>query len=175
MVNLLDIPETDLTFRDVGINFQRKETRMRIYRIILSLAVAATLILGVSLVGAQPTQPYPIGEVKIEATQVSAGIGYTWGGGKLKFKGKEYSFAVKGLNVAAVGMVKINAKGDVYNMENVADFAGKYMAVEGGAALVKGKAGLIMRNTKGVVINLTSDQTGVQLTLGPEGFSIEMK
>jgi hypothetical protein len=148
---------------------------MPIHRITLSLLVAVSLIFAVSSVGAQLQQPYPIGEVKIEATQVAAGIGYTWGGGKLKFKGKEYSFSVKGLNVVAVGFAKIKAAGDVYNLENVADFAGTYAAIEAGAALVRGKAGLIMRNDKGILINLKSDQEGVQLTLGPEGFSIELK
>ena len=32
-----------------------------------------------------------------------------------------------------------------------------------------------MRNDKGVVINLKSDQTGVQLSLGTDGLTITMK
>jgi hypothetical protein len=32
-----------------------------------------------------------------------------------------------------------------------------------------------MRNDKGVVINLISDQTGVQLSLGTDGLAISMK
>jgi hypothetical protein len=32
-----------------------------------------------------------------------------------------------------------------------------------------------MRNDKGVVINLLSDQTGVQLNLGTDGLTISMK
>jgi hypothetical protein len=144
-------------------------------RILYSLAVAAMLLGVVCAVGAQPKEPYPLGEVTIEAKQVAAGVGYTWGAGILKFEGKEYKFAVKGLDVAAVGVAKISAKGDVYNMKTVADFAGDYVAIQAGAAIYKGPVGLLMRNTKGVVINLTAAQTGVQLSLGTKGLSIAMK
>jgi hypothetical protein len=41
--------------------------------------------------------------------------------------------------------------------------------------VIKGKAGLVMRNDKGVVINLNADQTGAQLSLGTDGLKITMK
>jgi hypothetical protein len=144
-------------------------------RILLSLAMVAILVFTVSSVGAQPQEPYPIGEVTLAAKQVAVGVGYTWGAGTLKFKGKEYRFTVDGLNVAAVGIAKISATGDVYNLKDASDFPGKYLAVEAGASLVKGPAGLVMRNAKGVLINLKSAQKGVQLSLGAEGLSISMK
>jgi hypothetical protein len=139
------------------------------------VALVVMLLFTISVAGAQPTQPYPIGEITMHSTQVAAGLGWTWGGGTLKFKGKTYQFSVKGLNVAAVGISKISAKGDVYNLKNASDLAGKYVAASAGAAVIKGKAGLIMRNQKGVVINLRSDQTGVQLNLGTDGLAIVMK
>ncbi len=148
---------------------------MRVHRILLNLAVAAGLLLAVSLAGAQPTEPYPVGEVTINAKQVAAGVGWTWGDGTLKFKGKTYHFTVKGLNVAAVGISKISAKGDVYNLKEATDLAGKFVASEAGLAIYKGKSGLAMRNNKGVDIILKSDQKGVQLSLGADGLSITMK
>jgi len=148
---------------------------MRIKRILSGLAAAAILLGVVYAVGAQPQEPYPIGEVTLEAKQVTAGVGYTWGSGTLKFGGKEYKFMVRGLDVAAVGIVKISAKGEVYNMKSEADFAGDYVAAQAGAAVVKGPVGLLMRNAKGVVINLKAEQTGVQFTLGAKGLSISMK
>ena len=60
-------------------------------------------------------------------------------------------------------------------MKTVSDFAGDYAAVQAGGAVVKGPVGLMMRNAKGVVINLKADQTGVQLSLGAKGLSIAMK
>jgi hypothetical protein len=141
----------------------------------LNLALAAVLLFTVSAAVAQPTEPYPIGEVTLEATQVAAGVGWTWGSGTLKFKEKTYNFSLKGLNVAAVGISKIKAKGEVYNLKDAKDLAGTYLTAGAGAAVIKGKAGLVMRNDKGAVINLLSDQTGVQLSLGTDGLKITMK
>jgi len=154
---------------------QRKGHLMDIKRILCSLAVAAVLLGVVYAVGAQPQDPYPIGEVTIESQQIAAGVGITWGDGTLKFKGKEYKFTVRGLDAGAVGITKISAKGDVYNMNNVADFAGNYAAAQAGVAVIKGPIGLLMRNQKGVVINLKATQTGVQLSLGGQGLAITMK
>lgn len=147
---------------------------MRANRIILSLAVVAILVLGAAYLGAQPTEPYPIGTMTLTGTQAAAGVGYSWGAGTLRFKDKEYKFKVKGLQVAAVGISKIDAEGDVYNLVNPTDLAGKYVAAGAGASLVKGETGLVMRNTKGVVINLKAKQPGVQLNLGVQGFTISM-
>ena len=144
-------------------------------RTLLSLIVAGVLLSVVSAATADDKVPYPVGEVTIEARQVAAGVGYSWGDGTLKFEGKEYNFSVKGINVAAVGFSKINAVGDVYNLKTAADIAGKYVAVSAGLSLAKGVAGLSMRNDKGIVINLRSVQQGVQLNLGVDGFTIQMK
>lgn len=148
---------------------------MRKKMILMNLAMALVLLFSVVMVAAQPQEPYPVGEVTISSKQVAAGVGWTWGGGTLKFRGKTYPFKIQGLNVAAVGISKLNAKGDVYNLTAPTDLAGTYVTAGAGAALIKGKAGLVMRNDKGVVINLTSDQTGVQLSLGTDGLTISMK
>ena len=106
---------------------------------------------------------------------MAAGVGWTWGTGTLKFKGTTYNFDIKGLNVAAVGISKITAKGEATNLKDAADLAGTYVSASAGVAVGKGKAGLVMRNDKGVVINLISDQTGVQFNLGTDGLKITMK
>jgi hypothetical protein len=129
----------------------------------------------VSAAVAQPQDPYAYGEITIEAKQVAAGVGWTWGGGNMKFQGKTYQFNLKGLNVAAVGISKISAKGEVYNLKNASDLVGTYVTASAGLAVIKGKAGLVMRNDKGVVINLNADQTGAQLSLGTDGLKITMK
>ena len=148
---------------------------MRKHRMLLSLVLAGILLFVVAAAKAEEAPIYPIGEITIEAKQLAAGVGYSWGDGVMKFQGKEYPFDVKGLNVAAVGFAKINAVGDVYNLKTAADLAGNYVAVSAGLSLAKGVAGLSMRNDKGVVINLRSAQQGVQLNLGVDGFTISMK
>ena len=148
---------------------------MHQHRILLSLILAVVLLFVASAGKADDKVPYPVGEVTIEAKQVAAGLGYSWGDGTLKFEGKEYKFSVKGINVAAVGFSKIDAVGDVYNLKTASDINGKYVAVSAGLSLAKGVSGLSMRNDKGVVINLRSVQQGVQLNLGVDGFTIQMK
>lgn len=148
---------------------------MRKYQIFLNLALAVILLFTVSAAVAQPQDPYAYGEITIEAKQVAAGVGWTWGGGNMKFQGKTYQFNLKGLNVAAVGISKISAKGEVYNLKNASDLVGTYVTASAGLAVIKGKAGLVMRNDKGVVINLNADQTGAQLSLGTDGLKITMK
>ena len=115
---------------------------MRKHRMLLSLVMAGILLFVVAAAKAEEAPIYPIGEITIEAKQLAAGVGYSWGDGVMKFQGKEYRFTVQGLNVAAVGFAKINAVGDVYNLKTAADLAGKYAAVSAGLSLAKGVAGL---------------------------------
>ena len=147
---------------------------MRTHRMLLSLVMAGLLLFAAAAARAEEGPIYPVGEITLEAMQMAAGVGYSWGDGVMKFQGKEYRFTVQGLNIAAVGFSKINAVGDVYNLKTAADLAGNYVAVSAGLSLAKGVAGLTMRNDKGVVINLRSAQQGVQLNMGVDGFSIKM-
>jgi len=122
--------------------------------------------------GAESEERTPSGKVAIHATRVTIGIGYSWGDGTLKYKGKSYKFKVSGLNVVGLGVTKLKAKGDVYGLEKLDDFPGKYFGVEAGATFLKGSEGLVMKNSKGVVINLKAEQKGAELKLGNEGLSI---
>ena len=77
--------------------------------------------------------------------------------------------------MAAVGLSKTSAKGEAYNLKDASDLEGTYVTASAGMAIIKGKAGLVMRNDKGVVINLNADQTGAQLSLGTDGLRITIK
>lgn len=116
--------------------------------------------------------PAPSGEVTIHATRLTIGIGYSWGKGSLHYQGKEYKFKVSGLNVVGLGMTKLNATGPVYGLEKLDDFPGKFFSVGAGATFIKGTEGLVLKNSKGVVINLQSKQKGAELKIGNEGLSI---
>jgi hypothetical protein len=76
------------------------------------------------------------------------------------------------LNLIGIGVTTINAQGDVYNLQKLDDFPGTYYGVEAGATVIKGSAGLVLKNSSGVVLNLKSEQTGAALQLGNEGLSI---
>jgi hypothetical protein len=77
--------------------------------------------------------------------------------------------------VVDFGISKASAVGDVYNLTDVAKFAGTYVAAEAGFTLAGGMGGITMRNSEGVVINLRSTSRGASLTLGTSGLSITMK
>jgi hypothetical protein len=117
----------------------------------------------------------PAGKVSIESTSIAAGVGVSWGDGKLNFKGKDYPFSVEGLSLVDWGISKVNATGDVYNLTDVAKFGGTYVAAEAGLTLAGGMGGMVLRNSNGVVMHLRSVSQGAQLTLGTSGLIIKVK
>ena len=117
----------------------------------------------------------PSGKVSIESTSIAAGIGVSWGDGKLNFKGKDYPFSVEGLSLVDWGISKVNATGDVYNLTDPAKLGGTYVAAEAGLTLAGGMGGMVLRNQNGVVMHLRSVSQGAQLQLGTSGLIIKMK
>jgi hypothetical protein len=147
---------------------------MRRNRILLSLAVAAFLLMVVTP-GVARGPYYAVGSVSIDMTSVGAGVGFSSGSGVLMFKGKRHLFKIDGLSVGNVGISTISAVGNVYNMTSVSQFPGNYAALGAGVTLAGGVAGLKMQNQSGVIINLYAVQQGVQLNIGPQGFTISMR
>ncbi len=146
---------------------------MRPQRVLLCLAMVAILILAVS--PGRADQPlYPQATVSIDLTQVAVGVGYSSGGGVLRFQGNSYPFKIQGLSVGNVGVSTINAVGNVYNLNRLSDFPSNYAAAGAGLTVAGGVGGLTMQNQNGVLINLYAVQQGVQLNIGPQGFTITM-
>jgi hypothetical protein len=155
------------------VNYPKKgRLLMRRNRIILILALALVLLAAAPSGAQRPLRP--IGTVSIELTSVAAGIGTSWGKGTLRFDGRTYPFRITGLTVGDVGISTITAVGNVYSLRRPSDLTGNYVAAGAGLTLAGGIGGVTMRNQKGVIINLYSVQQGVQLTVGPQGFNIEM-
>ena len=143
----------------------RTVSRMAVFFIAMALASIA--------VAAEKATPS--GKVSLESTSIAAGIGVSWGDGKLSFKGKDYPFSVEGLSLVDWGISKANATGDVYNLADAAKFAGTYVAAEAGLTLAGGMGGMVLRNANGVVLHLRSVSQGAQLQLGTSGLIIKMK
>jgi hypothetical protein len=117
----------------------------------------------------------PSGRVSISSRSIAAGIGVTWGDGKLSFKGKDYPFSIDGLSLVDWGISRANATGDVYNLTDVAKFAGTYVAAEAGFTLAGGMGGMVLRNQDGVVMHIRSTSRGARLQLGTSGLTIRLK
>jgi len=117
----------------------------------------------------------PSGKVTIESRSIAAGIGVTWGDGKLNFKGKDLPFSIDGLTLVDFGISKASAAGEVYNLTDVSKFEGTYVAAEAGITLAGGMGGMVLRNQNGVVMHLHSVSRGAKLQLGTSGLTIKMK
>ena len=89
--------------------------------------LAAIGMLGFVLSTAR-AEDQPDGTLKLSGGSVAVGIGYSWEGGTLTYKGKTYQVEVKGLSVGDVGITKAEASGDVYHMAKLSDFDGNYTA-----------------------------------------------
>jgi hypothetical protein len=139
----------------------------RIALFFLAMAVATTAVAAEKVA--------PSAKVSIESTSIAAGIGVSWGDGKLSFQGKTIPFSVDGLSLVDWGISKASAVGDVYNLTDVSKLAGNYVAAEAGFALAGGMGGMVLRNQNGVVIHLRSVSQGAKLQLGPSGLKITMK
>jgi hypothetical protein len=86
---------------------------------------------------------------------------------------------VSGVSLLDVGVSQINAVGNVYNLHEVSDLAGTYVAGDAGFALVGGADALVLRNGNGVIITLEGVQLegvqeGAKLALGPAGMHISL-
>lgn len=83
----------------------------------------------------------PSGTVKTDETQFGLIIGGSFGGGVLHFKGKNYHFKTSGLKVGGLGVAKVAATGEVFNLYNVSQFPGTYVKGSVGFALGGGVGG----------------------------------
>jgi hypothetical protein len=139
----------------------------------LGLMVAATLALPFST--AQAKAKAPDATLQLREGSVAAGIGFSWGGGTLTFRGKRYPVKVDGLSVGSVGISRATASGSVYNLKSLNDFNGTYTAVGAGAAVAGGGSVATMQNQNGVRINLRATTQGVKFTLGAAGVNLQIQ
>jgi hypothetical protein len=114
------------------------------------------------------------GSIHFEEWQFMAILAGDWGHGTLGYNGKTYKFKVTGMGAGGYGVQKISATGEVYRLNNIADFPGGYSELRGGITLGKGVGGLYVRNDKGVIIKLKTHAEGVALSVGAQGITIQM-
>jgi hypothetical protein len=117
----------------------------------------------------------PDGTVDMEQVQ-AAFIGSAGGGsGTLFFRGGSYPFAIGGLGVGGIGASTINAEGEVYKLNSLANFPGTYGQARYGFAIGTTSGGdLWLQNEKGVIMHLKAKRTGLMLSLGGDAVVISM-
>ena len=153
-------------------NPDEREAAM-IKRKLMGLGVAVALALSVA--AAHAADAPPDATIELKEGSVAAGIGFSWGGGTLTYKGKDYPVDVKGLSVGDVGITKIEATGKVYNLKSIGDFDGNYTGVAAGATAAGGGSVSTMRNQAGVTIDVIATTQGVKVVLGGGGVDLKIK
>jgi hypothetical protein len=114
----------------------------------------------------------------VEMNQVQAAFIGSGGGGSgtLNYHGQDYNFAVGGLGIGGFGASTIDAQGEVYGLNKVADFSGAYAQGRYGVVVGNASAGdLWLRNNKGVIMHLKAKRTGLMLSLGGDAVMISMR
>jgi hypothetical protein len=136
--------------------------------------LAVALVLAVILTAGAALADTPSGTISIKLNSASALMGASWGQAVLTFQGRTHRFRVRGLKVASVGIRRISLRGDVYNLNNINDMAGTYQKADpAGLTFIVGERGLVIRNDRGVTINLVGRQKGLNLDLVQEGLTFQ--
>ena len=96
------------------------------------VVLAVPLILAGNAIAAEKT---PSATLVIDETQVMALLGGDLGGATLLFGDNSCSFKTGGIKIGGVDIHKIHMVGNVYDLKDVADFAGIYFVAEAGGPL----------------------------------------
>ena len=102
-------------------------------------------------------------------------LGSSNGGGVLKYKGDTYAFSVGELRVRGIGVSKIEARGQLYRLQRLSDFAGAYVQARNGFVLGNASGGeLWLQNGNGVIMHLKAKPEGLKLSLSGDVVVIQM-
>ena len=142
-------------------------------RNITRFMVISFVLLIASLASAQ--EKIPSGTIKIDETQLGFIIGGDIGKGTLNYQGVDYSFKTGGIKVGGMGIAKISAVGEVYDLFDISQFPGTYVTGNYGIALGGGVGGMVLKNQNGVFMRLKSTMQGVDLNVGLEGLDIKLE
>jgi hypothetical protein len=113
------------------------------------------------------------GTIQIKEYSVAFIASGSLGKGTLTIGGATHPFRIGGLGIGGIGVASIDARGNVYNRENLADFPGAYGKARLGITVAdKGEGRLWLKNTNGVVLELWTDMSGLALTGGVDGIAI---
>ncbi len=129
--------------------------------------------LGVLCSAAQAADLQQSGTVRLSQVQIAFLGSGNLGGGTLTYGGKSYAFDVGGLGIGGIGVSRIEATGEVYNLDNLSKFEGAYVQARYGGVIKERSAGeLWLTNPFGVFIRLDAKRTGLALAVGADAVYI---
>jgi len=117
----------------------------------------------------------PDATVELSGGAVAAGIGYEWGHGDVVYQGEKHRISLSGLSIVDVGVANISASGLIYNLHNLEDLNGNYVAATAGLTIAGGGEATYLRNEHGVVIKLLATSKGLRFNLSANGMKIQLQ
>lgn len=141
----------------------------------LLLLVVFAVLTSAAYSGQVRADNVPSGTIEIDETQFGLIIGGSEGKGTLNYQGAEYFFKTSGIKVGGMGVAKISAAGEVYNLFDLSQFPGTYVAGDYGIALGGGAGGVVLKNENGVLLKLHSTMEGIDLNVGVSGITIKLE
>lgn len=141
--------------------------------------ILSALVIGFSMLTLTATAAdapkKPSGTVSINETQFAFILGGSMGGGVLTYHGKKYPFKISGISLGAnVGVSKLAAVGEVYDLSDLSKFSGTFTKLEGSVTLGGGMGGTVLKNENGVIMHLKSTSEGIQFNLSASGVTVKL-
>ena len=141
----------------------------------IAVLIATALCLATGLTYAEEAKQQADATLRLSGGSVAAGIGFSWGGGTLTYKGKDYPVSVNGLSVGKVGITSMEASGKVYNLKDLKNFNGNYTSAGAGLTVAGGGSAVAMKNQSGVRVELGTTTRGLDLTIAASGVDMSIK
>ena len=123
-------------------------------------------VMALALTVSAPTASDAItGAVRVTVAKAGFAVGAGGGRGTLTFRHRNYPFTVHGLSLGVTAGASINRLvGRADNINELDDFAGSYIVLGAGGALIGGVGGVQLKNSKGVVITLQGPKVGLEMS-----------
>jgi hypothetical protein len=138
--------------------------------------ILAAIALVALTIHATPSLAQAAGQVRVKIVKAGLLVGGGAGSGVLSWRGRTYPFRVSGISFGiTAGATVGRLAGWASGIQDVADFAGTYSAVGGGAALVGGINGVHLRNERGVTMVLQGPKAGMEFAANLSAITISMK
>jgi hypothetical protein len=139
--------------------------------------VLIAMVAALAAIATQSTAPASAQDAHIELNigKITFLVGGSGGFGTLYIGDQTFPLAIGGVTVGAtVSFSRANLVGDVFDLHNPSDIEGIYTAGTAGLAAAGGLAFVQLTNSKGVMIQLSGRQLGLDASLDLSGMRIRI-
>lgn len=146
-------------------------SRRALLRSTLSIAAAPLALSGIADAAASEAT----GRISFRLVRAGFVLGFAGGSGRLRFNGERYNINVGGVSFGAtIGASSADFTGRVYNLRRVSDIEGSYTATGAGLAVAGGGTTARLRNSRGVVLEVSGKQIGFMASIDLSGMRITL-